>query len=356
MSFRFAAARIASTSRSSAVDVAVEPLRRLLRRELLEHGAHGVDLDQLGLAEPAHARAAKRLRLDEPQQLEIAQRLAHRRLARAELVRDARLDEPLARLQLAADDAVEQDVLHLLAQHGSRDRAHAVPAATIRHRRRPRQACGDDRVRERADAVDLDRDLVAGLQQPLRVAEDADAGRRPGEDQVARLEGRRLRRVADDLVDPEDQVRRRRVLHDVAVQDRADPERVRIADVGGRDERADRAERVRRLAARPLAVAELEVARGDVVRDDVAGDRLERVLLRDALHGRADHDAELGLVVALRHERRDHDRIAGPDQRGRELREEERRRRELGSLLLRVILVVEPDADDLARGARSGRS
>jgi hypothetical protein len=53
----------------------------------------------------------------------------------------------------------------------------------------------------------------------------------------------------------------------------------------------------------------------DVVRDDVAGDRLERVLLRDAADGAADDDAELGLVVALRDERGDHDRVAGPIRR-----------------------------------------
>ena len=56
-------------------------------------------------------------------------------------------------------------------------------------------------------------------------------------------------------------------------------ERVRVGDLGARHERADGAERVGRLAARPLAVGELEVAGRDVVRDDVAAHRLERVLL-----------------------------------------------------------------------------
>ena len=125
-------------------------------------------------------------------------------------------------------------------------------------------------------------------------------------------------------------------------------QRVRIRDIGGSDERPDRAERVGRLAARPLPVCELQVARRDVVGDDIAAYRLERVLLRDVLHRRADHDPELGLVVALRHDRRDHDRIAGADQRGRVLREEERRLGQLDSLLLGVVPVVETDADDLA--------
>ena len=111
--------------------VALELLRREPRGELLERGANRVDLDQLLLVDHAHARAAKRLRLDEPQQLEVAQRLAHGRLARAELLRDPRLDEPLARLELAARDPLQQDVLHLLAQDGARDRRHrAQPAIT----------------------------------------------------------------------------------------------------------------------------------------------------------------------------------------------------------------------------------
>jgi hypothetical protein len=105
-------------------DVAVEALRRLPGGELLEHRPHRVDLDQLGFAERAHARASERLGLDHPQELEVAERLADRRLARAELGSDPRLDEPLARLEVTADDPVEQDVLHLLSEHGSGDRVH----------------------------------------------------------------------------------------------------------------------------------------------------------------------------------------------------------------------------------------
>ena len=111
--------------------VAVETLRRLLRGKLLEHRADGVDLDQLVIAERTHPRAAERLRLDHAQELEISQRLAHGRLARAELARDAGLDEPLARLELSADDALQQDVLHLLPQHRPGDRAHATGLVSV---------------------------------------------------------------------------------------------------------------------------------------------------------------------------------------------------------------------------------
>src|SRR5439155_10863753 len=113
--------------------------------------------------------------------------------------------------------------------------------------------------------------------------------------------------------------------------------------------RPDRAEGVRRLPTRPLPIRELQVARTDVVETDVAAHRLERALFRDAAYALSDHDAELGLVVHPFRHARDDDRLARPDQGVRPLRKEERRARQLGALLLRVVAVVEPDADDLAR-------
>ena len=47
----------------------------------------------------------------------------------------------------------------------------------------------DDRVLDRADALDLAAHAVARLEEDRRVAEHADAGRRAGRDDVARLEG-----------------------------------------------------------------------------------------------------------------------------------------------------------------------
>src|SRR3712207_5006296 len=59
-------------------------------------------------------------------------------------------------------------------------------------------------VGQAPEAVDLDRDLVAVLEQHLRVAEHADAGGRAGGDQVARLECDRAAGVGDDLRHRED--------------------------------------------------------------------------------------------------------------------------------------------------------
>src|SRR5207344_931956 len=84
-----------------------------------------------------------------------------------------------------------------------------------------------------------------------------------------------------------------------------------------------------------------------VVRAHVAKHRLEGALLRYAPDALADDDSELRLVVRLRDDRRDDDRLAGADERGRPLREQERRRRQLGALLLRVVAIVQANADDL---------
>ena len=125
---------------------------------------------------------------------------------------------------------------------------------------------------------------------------------------------------------------------------------LRVVDLLARHEpRADRAEGVGRLAARPLAVGELQVARADVVDADVAADVVERVALGDAAAGAADDDAELGLVVDLGALGRQDDRLARADERVRPLGEQQRRRRQVGALLLRVVAVVQPDADDLRR-------
>ena len=57
-----------------------------------------------------HEGAAPRPDRHQPGGLEIAQRLAHRRLARAELARELQLDQPLAGRIVAADDALQQHV------------------------------------------------------------------------------------------------------------------------------------------------------------------------------------------------------------------------------------------------------
>jgi hypothetical protein len=96
-----------------------QPLGRELGGELLEYGAHRVALGDLVGAHRPHAGAAKGLGLDQPQDPELAQRLAHRRLADAELLGYAQLDDALARLVVALDDALHEHVLDLVPQDGA---------------------------------------------------------------------------------------------------------------------------------------------------------------------------------------------------------------------------------------------
>src|SRR5439155_15340433 len=147
----------------------------------------------------------------------------------------------------------------------------------------------------------------------------------------------RLRDIADERRDVEDQVARARVLEHVAVQALLHAHVGGVEVAGLDDPRADGAEGVEPLAAEPLPVAELRIARADVVRARVAKDA--RPL--------ADHDSQLRLGVDVADVRRQHDRIAVAAERVRELAEEKRRLWRLAAGLADVRLVVEPDADDL---------
>src|SRR4051812_40901126 len=71
----------------------------------------------------------------------------------------------------------------------------------------------DDRVLDRSDALDLAADAVARLEVDGRVAEDPDARRRPGGDDVARLEGHRSADELDQLGHAPDHVGGVGVLH-----------------------------------------------------------------------------------------------------------------------------------------------
>ena len=93
----------------------------------------------------------------------------------------------------------------------------------------------------------------------------------------------------------EDQVAGVRVLAQLAVDPRAQAEVLGVGDLVGRgDPRADRAEGVGALGARPLGLAALEVAGGHVVGDAVARDRPSP----------PDHDRQLALVVQPPHDLR----------------------------------------------------
>ena len=149
----------------------------------------------------------------------------------------------------------------------------------------------DDRVREPAQAGDLDLDDVARLHRP-RVR------RRAGEDDVPGLERDQAAEVGELVGDGEEQVVRGRLLHDLPVQERAQGVVGRVELGGGHELGPDRQEAVLALHAQHrAAVGVAEVVQADIVGGRVAGDVVEHLVDRDALHRPPDDHRELALVV-----------------------------------------------------------
>ncbi len=86
------------------------------RRLLFERAAHGVDFAQPLAHHLRDIGAAPRDVGDQPGRFELAQRLAHRPLAGAELLGDPELDQPLAGIVVAAEDSPQQRFLQPLPQ------------------------------------------------------------------------------------------------------------------------------------------------------------------------------------------------------------------------------------------------
>ena len=94
----------------------VDARRRVPRRETLEDRADRIELHELLDRNLADDRAAKRRAHHEAEQIEIAQRLADRRLTDAELLGDAHLDNALAWRQAAVENVFDQLVANLVAK------------------------------------------------------------------------------------------------------------------------------------------------------------------------------------------------------------------------------------------------
>src|SRR6185312_13761944 len=112
----------------------------------------------------------------------------------------------------------------------------------------------DDAVGEDAEPLDVDLDGVAGVQQPLGVAGVADAGGRAGGQQVARPQREGVADQREGVADRVDHLVGGAVLDDLAVDPGPHPQAVaQVADLAGRDQRAERAGVVAVLAEDPLA-------------------------------------------------------------------------------------------------------
>jgi hypothetical protein len=115
------------SSRSGSTHRREQPLELLQRRrvdancrvpcrETLEDRADRIQLHQFLDRNLANDRTAKRGADDESEQIEIAQRLPHRRLADAELLRNAHLDDAFAGRQAAVENLFDQLVANLIAE------------------------------------------------------------------------------------------------------------------------------------------------------------------------------------------------------------------------------------------------
>jgi hypothetical protein len=90
---------------------------RFSRRQPFERRANGVDLHEVFDGDLPDHRAAVRRADNEAEQLEIAQRLSYGGLADAKPLRDARLDDAVARRETAVEDVVDQVIADVLAKH-----------------------------------------------------------------------------------------------------------------------------------------------------------------------------------------------------------------------------------------------
>src|SRR5579864_9663199 len=177
-----------------------------------------------------------------------------------------------------------------------------------------------------AEPVDAERHHVAGFEELRRLHAEPDAGRGAGDDDVARLHAEILRAGPDDVAAVEDHGRGIAALAFLAVDVKPHVELLRILDlVPGDEPRPEWAERLAALAFGPLPGAlDLKHPLGDVVGEAIAGDRVERLVLRQVAGAAADDDAELHLPVELRRILRDHGVVVRPADAARRLVEDDR--------------------------------
>ena len=117
-----------------------------------------------------------------------------------------------------------------------------------------------------------------------------------------------------------------------------------------------RTERVKTLGASPLTVGEHHIASRHVIRDGVSEHDVRPILFVDAVGDFTDDDGEFPFVHDSPLDRRQHDRVARPDDGGRRLEKNQGR---WGSIVMHlggVLSEVHPDTHDLGRGNGGQRS
>src|SRR5215467_8241459 len=155
--------------------------------------------------------------------------------------------------------------------------------------------------------------------------------------------------IADDLVDPEDQVGGIAVLDPLPVYLGPQSELARVGDlVGGDNPGTDRGESVGALPLGPLPAAfDLKFPLGHVVHDTVTGDVFARVMGGDVPRETTNHDAELDLPIGLLRGLRDDHVVVGPTDRAGRLHEKDRLLGDRRPGLCGMRAIIEADRDDL---------
>src|SRR5208337_3088198 len=125
----------------------------------------------------------------------------------------------------------------------------------------------DDGIGKGSDPLHRHAHRVAGFPEHRGLASKSHTGRRTGGYQIPYLPGDRLREIADQEGNLEDQVARVGILHRLAIEPEGDSQVVGIRNfIGSDNPRAGRREGVAALPAVPLFVAKLHVARAHVVK------------------------------------------------------------------------------------------
>ncbi len=178
----------------------------------------------------------------------------------------------------------------------------------------------------------------------------ADAGRRSGDNQIARLERYEAADIGQGFGDREDHGFRVAGLHALAVDIEVHVEVLRITQfIGGYQPRTGRAEGIATLALDPLRTALLlELTLGDIIDQHIAGHVVESVLDVDITAGLADDEAEFDFPVHLGRIERLHDIVIGAAQRRGRLGEIDRFRRHRQVRFGGMVGIVEANGDDLA--------
>src|ERR1700730_18030126 len=145
------------------------------------------------------------------------------------------------------------------------------------------------------EPIDPQRHGVASLEETLRLHARANPRRRPGGDDVARLEDHELRDVGYERLDAEHHRLRRSGLHALAIDVEPHAEPLHVLDLVRCDQPGPKwAEGRRALAFHPLTrPLQLKLALRHVVADTEARDMGKRFTLADVARARADHDREL---------------------------------------------------------------